>query len=69
VTVRNVSEQGMQLRCEQAIRPGTVVFLTGERYECLGTVRYCVHHDDGYRIGLEFVREPYLRNPAKGGVV
>jgi hypothetical protein len=48
--------------CHRAIRTGAVVFLTGETYECLGKVRYCVYGEDGYRIGIQFTREPYPRN-------
>jgi hypothetical protein len=62
VIVRNLSEQGIQVLCHRAIRTGAVVFLTGETYECLGKVRYCVYGEDGYRIGIQFTREPYPRN-------
>ena len=47
--------------CARAINTGAIVFLTGESYECLGEVKYCVYGQDGYRIGIEFKREPYHR--------
>jgi hypothetical protein len=62
VIVRNLSGQGLQIVCHEAIRTGAVVFLTGETYECFGKVRYCVYGEDGYRIGIQFTREPYKRN-------
>ncbi|MEZ5366767.1 MAG: hypothetical protein R2748_31610 [Bryobacterales bacterium] len=61
VTVRNLSSQGLQVVCRKAIRAGASVFLTGETYECLGTVKYCVYSDEGFRIGIELEREPYHR--------
>ena len=59
VVVTNLSGQGLQIICSEAIRTGAVVFLTGDTYECLGEVRYCVYGDDGYRIGIELRRDPY----------
>lgn len=61
VVVRNLSSQGLQVLCSRAIRTGAVVFLTGDAYECLGEVRYCVYGEDGYRIGIALKREPYRR--------
>jgi hypothetical protein len=61
VVVRNLSGHGLQVVCQRAVRAGAAVFLTGETYECLGEVKYCVHVDGGFRIGIELRREPYLR--------
>ncbi len=61
VVVRNLSERGIQVVCEQPVRTGAAVFLTGDAYECLGEVKYCVVGDGGFRIGIELVREPYRR--------
>ncbi len=69
VIVRNLSGEGLQIVCHQAIRTGAVVFLTGETYECLGKVRYCVYGEDGYRIGIQFTREPYLRRTEAAAIV
>ena len=61
VVVRNLSGQGLQVVSPRQVRTGAVVFLTGETYECLGKVKYCVHGDGGFRIGIQFMREPYPR--------
>ena len=63
VIVRNLSGNGIQVVCARAIRTGVAVFLTGDAYEYLGEVRYCVYGEDGYRIGIEFKREPYPAPP------
>lgn len=65
VIVRNLSGLGLQVICGRPIRTGAVVFLTGDTFECLGEVRYCVYGEDGYRIGIEFKREPYRRPAAR----
>lgn len=62
VTVRNLSGHGLQVLCRRPIRAGAPVFLTGETYECLGTVKYCVYSDEGFRIGIELERDPYPRS-------
>ena len=59
VIVRNMSGQGIQVICGRPISTGAVTFLTGDNYECLGEVRYCVFDDDGYLIGIRFKRAPY----------
>jgi hypothetical protein len=59
VVVRNLSGHGLQVVCQRAVRAGAAVFLTGETYECLGEVKYCVHVDGGFRIGIQLSRPPY----------
>lgn len=59
--VRDTSDGGLQLLLSRAVPVGSTAYLTGETFQCLGTVRYCQASADGYAVGLSFVRDPYFR--------
>ena len=63
--VRNLTADGMQAVGRLPIPPGTRVFISGERYECLGQVRYCLEDAVERRIGLEFLSDPYRLGSAR----
>ena len=62
VEVRNISDNGVQLRVSEYVRTGAAAYLTGTEYQCVGTVRYCVPNGQGFLAGLEFSREPHFKN-------
>ncbi len=55
----NLTADGMQAVGPRRLDPGTAVFVSGDRYECAGEVRYCLAFDGGFRFGLEFRSDPY----------
>ncbi len=62
VTVRNVSDGGVQLQVPQAINVPEVIRLTGETWECLGSTRYCTRQGSKFVVGVEIVGEPYQKD-------
>lgn len=59
ISLRNLTADGMQAVGPRAVSPGAAVFVSGERYECAGEVRYCIRAEDGYCFGLRFRSDPY----------
>jgi len=68
VEVRNISSAGVQVASKRPLQPGWTAYLTGEQFECLGEVEYCVSVDTGYLVGMSFRREPYFRNSVNSPV-
>lgn len=64
-TVRNLGDGGLQLLVSRPLSQGWTAYLTGEMFECVGKVRYCVPEQGGFLVGLEFSHDPYLRNTVK----
>ena len=60
--VRNMSDGGMQLFVSRPLATGWTACLTGELFECFGTVRYCKPAEGGFLVGLEFGKAPYVRS-------
>ena len=60
--VRNISDNGLQLRVSEYVRTGAAAYLTGTEYQCVGAVRYCVPNGQGFLVGLQFSREPHFKN-------
>ncbi len=67
VGVRNISDHGMQVIAPKRVAVGISVFLTGEQFRCIGTVRYCESDSGGFLVGLEFNREPHHKNAVAEG--
>lgn len=63
--VRNLGDGGLQLFVTRAMVRGWTAYVTGETFECVGDVRYCVPSDGGFLVGLSFRHEPYLRSNGK----
>ena len=61
-TVLNINGGGMQVKISEALAFPQMVRLAGEDWECLGWTRYCVETVDGFVVGIELIRQPYLRN-------
>jgi len=68
VEVRNISSAGVQVVSKRPLQPGWTAYLTGEQFECLGEVEYCVSVDVGFYVGMSFRREPYFRNAVGGPI-
>lgn len=64
VSVRDVSEFGLQLSTAEPVPVGSVTRLTGEAIGCLGTVCYCTPAGGEYLVGLHFARQPYEQESA-----
>ena len=62
VEVRNISDNGIQLRVSEYVRAGAAAYLTGTQYQCVGSVRYCVPNGQGFLVGLEFSQDPHFKN-------
>jgi len=60
--VRNINSGGAQLVTAKALEPGSVAYLTGDQFECLGEVVYCRTSAGSFVVGIRFRYEPYLRN-------
>jgi len=57
--VRNASDGGLQLGLDQAAEDGSVLRLTGEQVECMGTVRYSIPHGSRHLVGVELLGEAF----------
>ncbi len=66
VEVRNISDGGLQMLTYEPIKAGSLVYLTGEEFRCVGTVRYCRTDPEGYVVGLKFSLEPNHKNAVAG---
>jgi hypothetical protein len=55
----NISPRGIGIECPETLTVNAFVQVHSEEYgpRRLARVRYCVAHEDRYRIGLEFVVE------------
>lgn len=61
VQVRNISDGGAQLLVSRPLAPGWTAYLTGEMFECIGAIQYCVEAAGGFLVGLSFERDPYAK--------
>jgi len=57
--VRNASDGGLQLTLQQAAEEGSVLRLTGDQIECMGTVRYSIPHGKEHLVGVELLGEAF----------
>lgn len=64
VVVEDVTEGGVRLRLEESLSQVDMVRLTGETWECLGKVRYCLARDGGTVLGIELAGPAYLKDSA-----
>jgi hypothetical protein len=64
VSVRDVSEFGLQLSATDPVPVGCATRLIGEAIGCVGTVCYCTPAGGEYLIGLHFTSEPYNQEAA-----
>jgi len=62
VVVRNINSKGVQVVASSALEPGSVAYLSGDEFECLGDVRYCRSTVEGFLVGLSFRQDPFFRN-------
>ena len=60
--VTNISEGGLQLESSEAMHPDRMVWITGATFECVGWTRYCNRRANGFLIGVELTRQPYLKD-------
>ena len=66
VEVKDVSDGGLQMLTHEPIKVGSLAYLTGEEFRCVGTVRYCRTDPSGFRVGLKFSLEPNHKNAVAG---
>lgn len=59
--VLNVSGGGLQLALTGHVAPGSLIRVSGEDFECLGTASYSIPADGGRKVGVQFLQEPELR--------
>ncbi len=60
VVISNVSQGGLQMRSPEKIAVGSLVSVTGDDFQCLGTVCYCTRGGDGFLAGIQFSKRPML---------
>jgi len=54
-TLEDISEGGLCLRMESAIRPGSWILVRYPRGKYEGMVKYCLHEIESHVIGVEFL--------------
>ena len=59
--VLDVSNGGLQLSVTERVAPGALVRISGDDFECLGSATYCIPTDSGHRVGVQFMKDPALR--------
>jgi hypothetical protein len=60
--VLDVSNGGLQLSVGARVSPGALVRISGDDFECLGSATYCIPADGGHRVGVQFMKDPALRD-------
>ena len=62
---RNVSKHGLQVEVSVPVPVPTVVRLSGQTLECVGSTRYCRTVEDAvqetYLVGIRFLDKPYRK--------
>ena len=64
VTVRNISDEGVKVAVPEGIEVLQVVRLSGQTWECLGRIVYCVREGESLVAGIQFMRPPYPKDSA-----
>src|SRR5262249_7406474 len=62
VTVRNVSDGGLQLQAPEPVAVPEMIRVTGETWECLGWTRYCTRQGSRFVVGVELVGQAYQKD-------
>lgn len=60
--VLDVSDGGLQLSLHNHVSPGALIRISGDEFECLGTVTYSIPWNGRERVGVQFLKEPALRD-------
>jgi len=59
--VLNFSVGGMQVSLTSHVPPGALIRISGDDFECLGTVSYSIPNEGGCKVGVQFLQRPELR--------
>ena len=62
VAVRNMTSGGMQLEVPERLDVGQNIRLSGETWQCQGTVRYCRPEGGHLVAGVQLTRPPYPKD-------
>ncbi len=61
VQISNVSRGGLQMLTPERVPVGSLVSVTGEDFQCLGTVCYCTSPEgNNMVVGIQFSKQPTL---------
>ena len=60
IQVSNVSLGGLQMLCPEKVAVGSLVCVTGDDFQCLGTVCYCTAAGSGFVAGMQYSKQPAL---------
>ncbi len=63
VEIRNISPDGVQVSCKEAVPKNEVARLVGAAVECMGSIRYCVPWNGQFLAGLFLIGKAHRKTP------